>query len=232
MSKKNLLIALCAAGSTACATGTSAVPVAVSNSSFESHAGVPGGTVGFANVPIDDWTTFGTVLVFSPEDPGATFYNPQDVLILPGQGDWLAGTQSGLSNAGAGGSGLYQTLAETYVEGVEYTFSLWVGGSYESPGGTNTIGFATTAEDLNGPLLASNSVAFPAAGPNWVQNSVSYTATAADAGQNIRIILGTTDANGSQTFDLTEVDAVPEPSSLALLALGGLLAARRRRSVS
>ena len=79
-------------------------------------------------------------------------------------------------------------------------------------------------------LLASNDVAFPAAGNNWVQNSVQYTATASDAGNPIRIMMGTTTANGTQTFDVAEVDTVPEPSTTALFGLAGLgLFVRRRR---
>lgn len=228
MLNKTLFTAFFAAGTMIAAGSASAASVTVVNHSFEDDA-APTNTnvVGQNNITPTGWDGFGARFVFHPEHPDATAWNGLDVLSIPGQGNNVAGTQSGSQ---PGGSGLYQTLSETYVEGVEYTFTLWVGGSYESPGGTQTIGFTTGATNLSGSLLASNSVAFPAAGNNWVQNSVSYTATALDAGQNIRIILGTTDANGTQSFDLAEVDAVPEPSSLALLGLGGLAMMRRRRN--
>ena len=231
MIEKIIVATLFAAGSVLAANNVSAADLAVVNASFEDPAGIPGNNVGQVDPP-SDWEMFGRVVRFYPEAPIATAYNTFDVLSIPGQGDVVAATQNG---ANATGSGLYQTLTDTYVEGVEYTFSLWVGGSYESPGGTQTIGFTTGsgATDLSGSLLASSNVTFPDAGNNWVQNVLSYTATAADAGQNIRIILGTTTANGSQTFDLAAVSSdaavVPEPSTLALLGLGGLIAFCRYR---
>ncbi|MEM1085172.1 MAG: PEP-CTERM sorting domain-containing protein [Verrucomicrobiota bacterium] len=206
----------------------SAVSIAVTNASFEDDL-APGSTnsVGQNNLTPTGWTGFGSRFQFFPEHPDATAWNPLDVLSIAGQGVAVAGTQQGGNTVG--GSGLYQDLGVNYVEGNTYTFTLWVGGSYESPGGTQTIAFTSAATNLNGTLLNSNSVAFPSAGNNWVQNSVDYTATALDDGNPIRIIMGTTDANGTQSFDLAEVDFVPEPSSALLAGLGGLALLRRRR---
>lgn len=211
-----------------------AITLSVVNHSFEAPdiADDNASTVGQVGGPPTGWTGFGSTYQFFPTHPNATYYasnHPGGVLSISGQGIALGGTQGGTAQ---GGSGLYQTLTDTFVAGQTYTFTLWVGGSYESPGGTQTIGFTTDAVNLDGSLLASNVVNFPNAGDNWVQNSVTYTATAADHGQAIRIILGTTDANGSQTFDLAEVTAtpIPEPSSLIFLSLASLgLFARRSR---
>lgn len=212
-------------------SGAFAASLAVANHSFEDDpAPVNTNSVGQNNLTPTAWTGFGSRYQFFPEHPDATFWNPQDVLSIPGQGLAVAGTQQGIGN-GSGGSGLYQDLTTTYVEDWTYTFTLWVGGSYESPGGDQTIAFAgATTVDLSGALLASNTVTFPSSGNNWVQNSVQYTATASDAGNPIRIMMGTTTANGTQSFDVVEVDAVPEPSTTALFGLAGMgLFVRRRR---
>ena len=201
----------------------SAATITVNNGSFEDETTTAGNVVGQAGGVTIGWTTFGRVQRFIPNDPVATGY---PTITVP-DGDVLAGTQDGASN-GPGGSGLYQDLGVNFVVGNTYTFTLEVGGGYENAAGNLTIAFTSLASDLTGSLLASNSVAFPAAGDNFVTNTVSYTALPSDDGNPIRILLGTADVNQTMTFDNAQVSFVPEPSYAILLGLGSLLAFRRR----
>ena len=81
-------------------------------------------------------------------------------------------------------------------------------------------------------ILATTSVAQDTANRDWEPNFFSAPLSASDLGDTIEIRFfggaGSSGASGLQVT-LIELDAVPEPSSLALLGLGGLLIARRRR---
>ena len=77
----------------------------------------------------------------------------------------------------------------------------------------------------------------PSNNAQWDTLTVSWTATAAEAGQFLGIAFGVIDnADGIQSeFDNVRLDAVaapvaiPEPSTAALLGLGGLALVLRRR---
>ena len=64
----------------------------------------------------------------------------------------------------------------------------------------------------------------------WVTHTVSFTAGATENNQTLGVLLGVTSGTQVEWDNLTLTkEVIPEPSSLALLGLGGLLVARRRR---
>jgi hypothetical protein len=71
-----------------------------------------------------------------------------------------------------------------------------------------------------------------ALGTGWLQGSVDISAFLQIAGQPINVIFQTVDAGDSlykSGFAIDTVGAVPEPGTMAALALGGAALARRRR---
>ena len=96
---------------------------------------------------------------------------------------------------------------------------------------------ATYAYTALGALGTPTTVTLPGNGAAFAQFTISYTATAADgsAGDDIGIVLTNSGAsyNGLDNFVLTVTPAVPEPSTYAMLAaggLGGMMMFRRRRA--
>ena len=128
----------------------------------------------------------------------------------------------GLAYVGMNGKYIYQTLPDTYLEGVTYRLSVWATTGQDDSGQRVYIYF----QDDVGDIAASGALDIPMSSGgthDWYPYSLNYTATAADTGKNITIMFWgdgeayiddvTLDALGSipavmitESLDSTEVD--------------------------
>ncbi len=206
----------------AAAHGAAASAIPVANPSFETlpAGGLPNGCgVGCSysmNDPVPGWTGFGS---FGQFQPGPAFGNFTYFNTVP----------DGVTVAYSNGGGLTQTVAALAQAGVTYTLQVDVG--YRKD---------VTDQSLPELVVGSNTIANVIPNPpqfsgDWVTDTITYTATALDAGAPISIVLT---ANGVQgNWDNVRLSdnlaAIPEPMSVALFGTGiAALGLFRRRSGS
>ncbi|OHB56942.1 MAG: hypothetical protein A2Y12_08970 [Planctomycetes bacterium GWF2_42_9] len=122
---------------------------------------------------------------------------------------------------------LWQTSDMKFVEGVTYTLGVW--SVQENPRSSN-LGMSIVASD-SAAILGDAIVASTAVEPlttSMSEFSLSYTATAADAGKWIQVCFYE-NPNVNSGLWIDNATLVPEPATLTCLALGGLAFLRRNR---
>ena len=203
-------------------SANAATMITVLNASFE-DTDVADGTAGATPA---SWTGNGAQGTQDFNTSGNTSNLP-----LPTDGDQHAytnGTNNGLGT-------LSQVTSHTIVAGETYTLTVDVGQVHAFSDGEariwlfgSTGGVGTNFAE-NAGIVANNQ------GLYLLDQTVSFTAGAGEAGQSLGIAIsgGTNTDPGTRQvlFDNVrlEFDVVPEPSSAALLGLGGLALIFRRR---
>jgi hypothetical protein len=184
----------------------------ITNGSFETPV-VPNG--GFTNFPggstaITGWTVVGVDSAVTSTNfvqSGIHFQAQDGIQFID-----LAGVTSN-SNA----SGVTQTIPT--VSGQPYAVSFYVGSSTDASG---SFFFFPSTIDLSinaGPRVPFTNPIGPTNMLNWQQFIVPFVATG--AATNLTFYNGSASNNFESMLDNVVVDAVPEPATIFLFALGG-----------
>jgi hypothetical protein len=226
--KLNKTLSLATAmGTLALATSANAASIAIVNHSFEDG-------------DLTGWTNTGVVslTVTQPVDANYAGSTVGD-LPSPADGDFAATLTLG-GNYGY----IKQNTGVLVEEGLTYTLTVAVGARDDAglPDITDPASVLVRIGDGDGspfPATITQTLLLGGAGlvaGGFIDVTASFTAVAADVGKELSILIGASrvggDTGGTFDFDnvrLTDSTVVPEPSSTALLGLGGLALILRRR---
>ena len=201
-------------------TQASAAPITITNPSFEDDDVADGQ---FTNGLAAGWDTVGTVT-------GTQDFSTGQLPPAATDGEQHAAVSWPDKNGS-----ISQLTSHTIAAGETYTLLVDVGEVNNFSGSQATIrlfgstaGIGTALSNANGTAVLA---IVPGSGSYALDQTVTYTALASGdpfEGQDLGVGLFVT--SGIQVlFDNVRLDVVPEPTSLALLGLGGLCVWRRRR---
>jgi hypothetical protein len=191
--------------------------ITVLNPSFEMSPGgnllspLPlscGGPAGcsYSTGPIPDWNLSGSGGLFEPGNPlNTVFFN---------------NVPDGVTVAYANSGAVWQTVVNSMVAGVTYTLNVDVGFRTDIAD-DSLVGLQVGNNYLSGNFVSTN--AGPQGSGSWLPYTVSLTATPADAGKILSVVLAETSGQGD--YDVVAVSASPLPSTWTMLIAGfvGLL---------
>lgn len=189
----------------------------VTNGSFEVPPVTPGtfATYVAGSTSITGWTVVGSnVAVVSGTYVDSVTFNAQN------GAQWLDLTGPG-SNSSS--NGVSQDVATTI--GQLYRLSFYVGSA------TDNAGFSASTVDLSiagGARVGFTNPTAPLDSMDWQLFTADFVATGALT--NITFFNGSAPNNNLSGLDNVTLEVIPAPCSAALLGLGGLMAARRRRA--
>ena len=133
----------------------------------------------------------------------------------------------GITVAYSNGGSIFQTVAATAQAGVTYTLQVDMGFRKDVPDP------GSVALVVNGNTVFGTGAFLPGSG-DWATYTAIYTATGADTGGLITILLDTPGAQGD--WDNVRLTSTPLPATLPLFATGlslmGLLGWRRKRKAA
>ena len=194
-------------------------------------AGCLGGSA-VADIVLDDkgfesqttqWTK-----VYAAHDAGTTDWDSNDDKAQYRTDNIPTARVSGSNTLPLSGGGIFQNFTDTYVEGQTYSASFWaykdwgsaptVWAYFTDGSGSGSEGGATKSSTKTGTLIEDQ----------WVEFTISYTATAADVGDHVGI--GLSGTTGLYVDDFSDITVIPEPATLGLVALfgGAVLFVRRK----
>jgi len=149
------------------------------------------------------------------------------------------GSQSGIiCSLDSGKAYAWQITDSVMAAGDVFTLTVDFSKSYDGGCSGYVRYFSLVASDSAGnpssPLTTELVTDTASVSTGWTENTLSYTATAADAGKYVGIQFHGVNLGGyAYYFDNVRLDVIPipEPATIGLLALGGvgMVALRRRR---
>lgn len=221
------------------ATSANAASVLITNHSFESPALADDNNAGLAARPSGIFNGWGYFMTsgssfqdFGIENVAGTAYTGATGSGTPQGGD---GTNVAFLNQGiVGGTiNIFQDVG-TLLPNTQYTLTVSIGQRLDRINGSATIGLINAALGegnawTNGSILSSTSAVSQTSG-SFEDFTTTFTTGSTVSGNLYVGAQYTGDGTVQASVDNFRLEAIPEPSAAALLALGAIGALRRRRT--